>query len=149
MVAGPYVKQGHVSSVQYDHTSVLRHLSNVLDFEPLTLRSAVANDLSDCIDFERLADGKPSKPVKLPAVEVDESMLDALCEGSHLRVDHEILRWADSVDLGKFDCHSAIFFVVVADVDHGHPTVLDTPDPIPSEEDVAHLPIEELRKRPG
>lgn len=71
MVIGPYVKQGYVSSVQYDHTSALKQLQNAFDLEPLTARMAAANDLSDCIDMERLAAGDWAEPVKLPQFEFD------------------------------------------------------------------------------
>jgi phospholipase C len=79
MVLGPYAKQGYVSSVTYDHTSVLAHIESMFGLEPLTARDAAANDLSDCIDMQRLADGAPAPPTEIPAVEVDESMLDAAC----------------------------------------------------------------------
>jgi phospholipase C len=71
LVIGPYAKQGHVSSVQYDHTSALKHLQQQLDLGPLTARVDAANDLSDCIDWDRLALGEPAPPIELP-------MLDAL-----------------------------------------------------------------------
>ena len=68
IVAGPYVKQGHVSSVQYDHTSALRQLQTHFGLEPLNERMNVANDLMDCIDLERLAAGEPADPIELPVV---------------------------------------------------------------------------------
>ncbi|HWU89498.1 MAG TPA: alkaline phosphatase family protein, partial [Kofleriaceae bacterium] len=57
LVAGPYVKQGYVSSVQYDHTSALRHLQTTFGLDSLTARVDAANDLTDCIDLDRLARG--------------------------------------------------------------------------------------------
>ena len=69
IVAGPYVKQNHVSSVQYDHTSALKHLQNAFDLEPLNERMNLANDLADCIDLERLAAGEPADPIELPAID--------------------------------------------------------------------------------
>jgi hypothetical protein len=71
MVIGPYAKQGYVSSVQYDHTSALKHLATVFDFEPLNPRMAAANDLMDCIDMERLMEGRPADPIELPAITVE------------------------------------------------------------------------------
>jgi phospholipase C len=68
MVIGPYVKKGHVSSVQYDHTSPLKHLGSAFDLEPLNVRMAVANDLMDCIDQERLANGDWAEPIELPEI---------------------------------------------------------------------------------
>ncbi|HEY6034870.1 MAG TPA: alkaline phosphatase family protein, partial [Kofleriaceae bacterium] len=54
IVAGPYAKQNYVSSVVYDHTSPLKHLQNVFGLETLNVRMDAANDLTDCIDMERL-----------------------------------------------------------------------------------------------
>jgi phospholipase C len=71
MVIGPYVKQGYVSSVQYNHTSALKHLQNVFDLDPLTARVTAANDLTDCIDMERLSRGEWAEPIDLPAFEFE------------------------------------------------------------------------------
>jgi phospholipase C len=65
IVAGPYAKKNYVSSVQYDHTSALKHLQQHFALEPLNERMNSANDLMDCIDLERLAAGEPAEPVKL------------------------------------------------------------------------------------
>ena len=83
LVIGPYAKQGYVSSVQYDHTSALKHLSNAFSLEPLNPRVAAANDLSDCIDLERLARGEPADPIEIP--EIDLSTFpheDPKCHGA-------------------------------------------------------------------
>jgi phospholipase C len=72
LVAGPYVKQSYVSSVQYDHTSALKHLQSTFGLDPLTARVDAANDLSDCIDMERLARGEPAPPIELPALDALE-----------------------------------------------------------------------------
>lgn len=80
LLIGPYVKQGHVSSVQYDHTSVLKHIETMFDLEPLTARDAAASDLSDALDMDRLARGDASPPVTLPAIELDESEIDDACK---------------------------------------------------------------------
>jgi len=79
LVMGPYAKQGQVSSVTYDHTSVLAHIENMFGLEPLTARDAAANDLADCIDLQRLANLDPAPPAEIPSVEVDESMLEGAC----------------------------------------------------------------------
>jgi phospholipase C len=79
MVIGPYAKQGYVSSVQYDHTSALKHVSNTHGLEPLTMRQAAANDLTDCIDVDRIARNQPAAPITLPAVEIDDSTLPDYC----------------------------------------------------------------------
>ncbi|HEY5948957.1 MAG TPA: alkaline phosphatase family protein [Kofleriaceae bacterium] len=70
LVMGPYAKTGYVSSTQYDHTSALKHLGNAFALEPLNPRMAAANDLTDCIDMDRLAAGDWAKPIDLPAISV-------------------------------------------------------------------------------
>jgi phospholipase C len=81
VVAGPYVKQGHVSSVVRDHTSVLAHIAGMFNLEPLTARAAAAEDLSELIDQERLDALDPAEPAEVPAIEVDESTIEAECSG--------------------------------------------------------------------
>jgi phospholipase C len=97
LVIGPYVKQGYVSSVDYDHTSALKHLENEYDLAPLTARDAAANDLIDCIDLERLAAGDPRPPIELPPVDIDLDDVPDECIGGGLErrhADHDILEWA-------------------------------------------------------
>lgn len=106
LVIGPYTKRGYVSSVQYDHTSPLKHLSGEYGLQPLTTRVAAASDLLDCIDTERLENRQPSAPITLPAVEIDESALPESCSlfGERRPVDHDIVAFADAVGtLGKWD----------------------------------------------
>jgi phospholipase C len=80
MIAGPYVKQNYVSHVQYDHTSALKHLMNTFDLENLNMRTAAANDLTDCIDMERLMAGEPSKPITLPTVDPSQFPMPSACQ---------------------------------------------------------------------
>jgi phospholipase C len=88
IVAGPYVKQNYVSSVQYDHCSALKQLQTHFGLEPLNERMNGANDLMDCIDMERLAAGEPADPITLPAVDrFAHPTTDARCKGSGFRVD--------------------------------------------------------------
>ncbi len=87
-VIGPYAKQGYVSSVVRDHTSPLKHIENAFGLAPLSMRDAAANDLSECLDLDRLAAGKASDPITLPAVDIDESMLPAACSGVQRRLEH-------------------------------------------------------------
>jgi phospholipase C len=98
LVVGPYARKGHVSQVVRDHTSPIRHLSDLHRLEPLTERASAASDLWECIDRERLAAGEPDAPVTLPAVEVDESALPDLCRpGASLKSrppEHDVLAWA-------------------------------------------------------
>jgi phospholipase C len=72
LVIGPYAKQGYVSSTLYDHTSALKELQTAFDLEPLNVRMDMANDLSDCIDMDALAKGKPRPPVDIPAINIDD-----------------------------------------------------------------------------
>jgi hypothetical protein len=99
LVIGPYVKQGHVSSVVYDHTSPLRHIENAFGLPTLNGRTEAANDLTDCLDAERVAAGMPAAPITLPAVEIDETMLDAACTEPARRVHHDMLAWGDQARL--------------------------------------------------
>jgi phospholipase C len=97
VVAGPYVKQGYVSSVVRDHTSLIAHLDRMFGLEPLTARSAAAEDLGELLDMERLAAGDPAPPADLPAVEIDESMIDDACYGARRAPGHtDIERLADA-----------------------------------------------------
>ncbi len=79
MVIGPYVKEGHVSSVVYDHTSVLRHIETLFSLPPLTSRTAAANDLSDCFDQGRMREEDWNPPVMIEQVRLDEWPIDGAC----------------------------------------------------------------------
>ncbi|MGE0550074.1 MAG: alkaline phosphatase family protein [Kofleriaceae bacterium] len=95
MVIGPYAKQGHVSSVLYDHTSPLKHLETMLELQPLTMRSTAANDLSDTIDLDRLARGDWADPIELPAINLDEWPMGPECD-NNAAARHPIIEWADA-----------------------------------------------------
>lgn len=99
MVIGPYVKQGFVSNVVYDHTSALKHLENVFGLDPLTMRTTAANDLTDFIDMDRLAKNDWAKPIDLPDVNLDDfpEAQDPVCTGGSLRTDggHPVIDWAN------------------------------------------------------
>jgi phospholipase C len=97
LVMGPYVKESYVSSVQYDHTSALKHLENMFGLEPLTMRSTAATDLTDCLDLDRLAAGKWNKPIELPAVDPSRWPMDPICFNTKGKVaTHPVLEWADA-----------------------------------------------------
>jgi phospholipase C len=81
VVAGPYVKAGHVSSVVRDHTSVLAHMGRMFGLEPLTARVAAAEDLSELLDQERLDALNPAPPAAMPPIEVVEEAIEAECSG--------------------------------------------------------------------
>ena len=55
LVASPYSKPGHVSSVVYDHTSVLATIETKWNLPALTRRDAAASPLLDFIDLEKPA----------------------------------------------------------------------------------------------
>jgi phospholipase C len=115
LVAGPWAKPGYVSSVPLDHTSPLRHLEKLYGLEPLTMRDAAANDLTDCIDLERLARNEPLPPIQLPAVEIDEASLPDICRYSgdflkSLSHEHDLLAWADAAPhlFGRWDRRAVV-----------------------------------------
>ncbi|MEZ4401900.1 MAG: alkaline phosphatase family protein [Kofleriaceae bacterium] len=95
MAIGPYVKQG-VTSTVFEHCSMLAHIERTFGLEPLNQRTMAANDLTDVIDQERLANGAARAPIKLPAIEIDESQLGADCAmlSAHLN-DHPMHQLAD------------------------------------------------------
>ena len=51
LVASPFAKPGHVSSVVYDHTSVLATIEHKWNLPALTRRDAAANPLTDFLDL--------------------------------------------------------------------------------------------------
>ncbi len=67
MVIGPYAKPNHVSSVLYDHTSILAFLERKWNLAAMTYRDANANDLTDFLDLQALKAGRPTFP-ELPAL---------------------------------------------------------------------------------
>ncbi|HET9627126.1 MAG TPA: alkaline phosphatase family protein [Kofleriaceae bacterium] len=97
LVAGPYVKTGHVSSVVRDHTSALHELEVAFNLEPINQRTMAANDLSELIDTERLAAGKWNPPIELPTVDPTTWPQPQECFGGSLfaPVPHPIIEWAD------------------------------------------------------
>ncbi|HUJ60662.1 MAG TPA: alkaline phosphatase family protein, partial [Kofleriaceae bacterium] len=98
MIIGPYAKQSYVSSVQYDHTSALKHLTNVFDLPTiqgqLAMRMNAANDLSDTIDMDRLDKDQWAKPVEIPSVDVTQWPMSSACDYNGSRID-PITKWAD------------------------------------------------------
>jgi len=67
LLAGPYVKRDYVSSVVYDHTSILAFLERKWNLAAMTHRDANANDLTDFLDLQALKAGQPTFP-ELPAL---------------------------------------------------------------------------------
>jgi len=98
LVAGPYAKQNYVSSVVYDHTSPLKHLQNVFGLDTLNVRMDAANDLTDCIDMERLMANEPADPITLPAINLDDWPMDpnACSHSGGFKYMDPISQWADA-----------------------------------------------------
>jgi hypothetical protein len=67
IVVSPYAKTDYVSHVVYDHTSVLAFVERKWNLPAMTLRDANANDLTDFLDLEAMAAGRPTFP-ELPAL---------------------------------------------------------------------------------
>jgi phospholipase C len=92
LAIGPWVKQGYVSSVARDHTSALKHLQRAFGLDRMTMRMDAANDLSELIDDARLASGQPARPIEIPSVSVDDSLVPAKCmDSSPGRYEHPVL----------------------------------------------------------
>lgn len=124
LVVGPYVKQGHVSSVVYNHGSVLRHLQDRFGLEPLTTRVTASNDLSDCFDLARMARKEWAAPAPIPQVVIADWPMTPACypmpgaqppqtvRDTVVDVDedteHPVLAWADQrPDLvGRWDARA-------------------------------------------
>lgn len=96
LVIGPYVKQGYVSSVEYNHASALKHLGNAFGLEDLNVRMAAANDLTDCIDMDRLAKGEWAKPITLPEILVNH---DDAGNRTSITSDGVDYPWTDACEL--------------------------------------------------
>jgi len=98
LVAGPYAKQNHVSSVVYDHCSPLKHLQTAFGLEPLNVRMDAANDLTDCIDMARLMAGTPADPVELPAINLDDWPInpEKCSHSGGFKYQDPISQWADA-----------------------------------------------------
>jgi phospholipase C len=95
IACGPYIKQGHVSNVVYDHTSVLKHFEVKFGLDPLTMRSTAANDILDLFDLERMAAEDPRPPAEIPAIEIDYDAIEAVCSDVGRR-EHPVIQWADA-----------------------------------------------------
>lgn len=86
LVVGPWVKPGHLSDVQFDHTSMLAFLETLWDLDPLTMRDAAADDMFGLLDEGSLLSGQPRSAITLPVIEADDDEIYAPeCAGGGLR----------------------------------------------------------------
>ena len=60
LVLCPYAKQGHISKTQHSHVSLLKFCETLFNLPPLNNRTAKADDMSDCFDFNQ----QPAAPPK-------------------------------------------------------------------------------------
>ena len=67
VIVSPYAKPGHVTSVVHDHTSILATIERKWNLPALTYRDANANDVTDFLDLDALAAGRPTFPA-LPSL---------------------------------------------------------------------------------
>jgi phospholipase C len=77
IVAGPWVRNAHVSATAYDHTSMLALLRALYGIRPLTERDAAAADMTDLFDLERVEKEDPLPPAELPIIEADDAVIYA------------------------------------------------------------------------
>lgn len=96
VLAGSYVRPGHVSSVVRDHTSMLRHLALTFGLGDLTTRAAEAAPLVDCLDVDRWEARDPLPPLELPSLNIEDWMIDEVCGNASARRVHDVLRAADA-----------------------------------------------------
>jgi len=68
LVASPFSKPGHVSSVIYDHTSVLATIETKWNLPALTRRDAAASPLLDFVDLEKPPQFAAPAPLPRPVI---------------------------------------------------------------------------------
>jgi phospholipase C len=62
IIISPYAKPGHISSMTYEFSSVLKFIEKVYGLPSLTHRDSTANDISDAFNFNQ----SPRPPLVLP-----------------------------------------------------------------------------------
>src|SRR4030095_15134762 len=65
LIVSPYARREHVSTIELDHTSVLKMIEWRGSLEPLTVRDATANNLADVLQFS--APNFKAKRLDVPA----------------------------------------------------------------------------------
>jgi phospholipase C len=68
LVASPYAKPGHVSSVVYDHTSVLATIERKWNLPALTRRDAATSPLTDFVDLSKPPQFAAPAPLPRPSI---------------------------------------------------------------------------------
>jgi phospholipase C len=63
MMIAPWAKNKFVSSVEYDHTSVLKMIEWRWSLPPLTIRDASANNMAEALDFTKAKKNAPTYSV--------------------------------------------------------------------------------------
>jgi phospholipase C len=96
LVISPYARRGFVSSTLYEHSSVAAFLEWLFGLEPLTVRDAQANFLTDAFDVDRIRREDPRPFPTLPMLEVDPDVRPecAAFEGGAGAID--LARYADA-----------------------------------------------------
>ncbi|KIM73308.1 hypothetical protein PILCRDRAFT_730095 [Piloderma croceum F 1598] len=77
LVVSPYAKKDFVSSMVYDHTSILSFIEKKHNLPAMTFRDANANDMMDFIDIEAMERKRPNFP-KMPPLAPPENTTAAL-----------------------------------------------------------------------
>jgi phospholipase C len=79
IVVSPYAKPDYVSHVVHDHTSILALLERKWNLPAMTYRDANANDLTDFLDLDALAAGRPTFPELPPLAASGENPSTLAC----------------------------------------------------------------------
>ena len=100
VVAGPMVRAGSVVSTTFDHSSIIATLTTRYGLEPMTARSAAANDLSSCIDPALIA--QPRSAPRLAPVTISLGKLRAkLAQPIQRRLQPELQALADHGEMPR------------------------------------------------
>jgi len=79
LMISPYSPRGVVSSTLYEHSSVPAFIEWLFGLEPLTVRDAQSNMLSDLLDLDRIRRRDPRPFPSLPVIEIDPDDVPSDC----------------------------------------------------------------------
>jgi phospholipase C len=100
IVAGPMVRAGAVVNTTFDHSSIIATLTTRHGLEPMTARSAAANDLSSCIDPSLIA--QPRRAPQLAPVTISLGKLaEKMRQPIHRRLQPELQDLADRGEIPR------------------------------------------------